>query len=86
MKLNDYHLYILWNWRYITDDERKTVKRILLPEDDLDTIVFDVNNHPTLDFNGNIVMDWCDITVYEKNKWLCDIYVNYHGQVEYNFP
>ena len=88
--LEEHHLNILWNWKYATDDERKILKKTLLPEDDIDTIVLDVIEHPTLDKNNNIITDWCEVVVYEKgynnwHKWLCDINVSSRGEITYNF-
>ena len=79
-----YHIYkykmdtILWRWNNASETEREYVKQVLMPEDDPDDITMYVTAHPTLDGDDNIVMDWCEIEVYD-NKTLhliCSINVS----------
>ena len=68
---------ILWNWTKVTDEERKHVKRILMPEDDVDRLNYKITSHPMLDdMIGTHVMDFCEVEVWDSKSLLCTVIVN----------
>ena len=89
MTLTRQHLDILWTFRARPEHEKRIVKEVLMPEDDLDNLIFDVSAHPTSGKNGEPVFSFAEITVLQKLHGElfkeCDIFVNYDGKTSYTF-
>ena len=66
---------ILWRWSSASEAERASVKRELMPEDDIDTLSFRVTSHPVVEpETGKISMEWCEVEVWDTPaSLLCTI-------------
>lgn len=79
-------LSILWNWMNVSDNDVLKVKKLLLPDDDPNSISCIVITHPCITENGNVYMSWCEIEVYQYQLHLCDIVIDgITGKVTYSF-
>lgn len=78
--LTQEHLDILWTFRTQPEHKKTQVKRFLMPEDNLDDLIFDVSAHPTSGRDGEPVFSFAEITVLQKPHGElfreCEIFVN----------
>ena len=77
-------------WSSATDAGRSHVKQWLMPDDDPESIVLHVLDHPTTR-HGRVVIEWYDIEVYDARTGagLCQISVKptAHGdELVYTWP
>lgn len=83
----DVVLRSLWHWRHVDETRRDRAKRFLMPDDDVDVLGFEVTEHPGLNENHEIVLDWCEVQVYDVRTrvYVCRIVVGSDRTAQYTF-
>lgn len=83
MILDSNIMNILKNWKYASDDDIILLKDALMPDDE--DIKIRVTEHPNIDNDNNIFIEWYDIDVLQDGYIIANIIVFNTGKVIYYF-
>ena len=80
IQLSKEYIAILWSYKTQSIYKQQAIKKLLMPEDDVDNLIFDVKTHPKIDTNGICVFNFADIIVLKQIQselyTICEIYID----------
>lgn len=87
--MNIEHQKMMWalllDWNILDDIDVQRLKRLLLPDDDIEFITIKVTDHPNINNSTHCVyIEWFDIEVFENGRHICDCVV-FPSRISYIF-